>query len=310
MVRAENLTKIYGKTLALDNVNFSVKKGEITGFLGPNGAGKSTLMNIISGYISATKGVVRVDGMDVLEEPEKTKRAIGYLPEHPPLYEEMLVDEYLDFVAHLKKVPRDEAQHEKEQLYLVLRLSDVRFRLIKNLSKGYRQRVGLAQALISSPPLLILDEPTVGLDPRQLLELRGFITSLRPKHTIIISSHILSEIQSICDQLLVIHEGRIVGNDTPQALMVQLQGGHQVTVRVRGAQQAVLQVLGQVPHLQHIKLVNCLEEGACEFVLYSDSAYDIREQIFSCLASANMPILAMARSHMSLEDVFLQLTKK
>lgn len=310
MVKAENLTKSYGKIQALDHVSFSVKRGEIIGFLGPNGAGKSTTMNILSGYISATSGHVSINGMDVLEEPELTKRAIGYLPEHPPLYEDMLVDEYLDFVALLKKVSREDANQEKEQLYMALRLSDVRFRLIKNLSKGYRQRVGLAQALISSPPLLILDEPTVGLDPRQILEFRSFITSLKPKHAVIISSHILSEIQTISDRLLVIHEGRIVANDTPQSLLYQLEGGHQVTVRVRGPEQAVRRVLEQVCGVQRVKGIPSSEIDTCEFILYSDSEHDVREDVFHSLARVSMPILAMARSHMSLEDVFLRLTQK
>ncbi len=308
MVKVKNLTKTYKKTLALDEVSFSVKKGEITGFLGANGAGKSTTMNILCGYICPTAGEVLINDFNIMEEAVQAQRCIGYLPEHPPLYDDMLVDEYLDFVARLKGIDQEQANLEREQIYVSLHLSDIRFRLIRNLSKGYKQRIGLAQALVGAPPLLILDEPTSGLDPRQILEFRSLLLGLKHKHTIIISSHILSEIQSVCDRLLVIHEGRIVANDTPASLSHTLQGEEQLSLRVRGDQESVQRVLNKVENVSRIEDRVCDEEGACEFILYSDT--DIREAVFHALSHANMPILSMARSHMSLEDVFLQLTQK
>ncbi len=308
MVKVKNLTKVYKKNLALDQVSFSVKKGEITGFLGVNGAGKSTTMNILSGYICPTEGEVLINNFNILEESEQAQKCIGYLPEHPPLYDDMLVDEYLDFVARLKGIDQEQANRQREQLYISLHLSDVRFRLIRNLSKGYKQRIGLAQALVGQPPLLILDEPTSGLDPRQILEFRSLLMDLKHKHTIIISSHILSEIQSVCDRLLVIHEGKIVANDTPLNLVHTLQAENQLSLRVRADQAAAHKILHKIQHIQRIQACACDEPGACEFILYSD--VDIREAIFHALSHAQMPILSMMRSHISLEDVFLQLTQK
>ena len=218
MIEVKNLTKRYGQHVALDNVSFAVQKGEIVGFLGPNGAGKSTTMNIITGYLSATDGEAYIDGVNVLENPMAAKQKVGYLPEMPPLYSDMTVDEYLGFVCDIKKIPAAKHNETIAQVAKLARIADVQKRLIKNLSKGYKQRVGLAQALIGNPPVLILDEPTVGLDPKQIIEVRDLVKNLGKNHTVILSSHILQEVQAVCDRLIIISHGHIVATDTPEAL--------------------------------------------------------------------------------------------
>ena len=228
MIEVENLTKKYGSHVAVDNLSFRVERGMIYGFLGPNGAGKSTTMNMMTGYIAATSGTVKINGYDILKNPEQAKKSIGYLPELPPVYPDMTVYEYLRFVAELKKVKKNERQVQIEDVMKQTQIEDVKGRLIKNLSKGYKQRVGLAQAIIGYPEVIILDEPTVGLDPKQIIEIRELIRELAKKHTIILSSHILSEVSAVCDHIMIISKGKLVASDTPEGLMTLLKGGRQM----------------------------------------------------------------------------------
>ena len=234
MIEVENLTKKYGSQVAVDNLSFRVERGMIYGFLGPNGAGKSTTMNMMTGYIAATSGTVKINGYDILKNPEQAKKSIGYLPELPPVYPDMTVYEYLRFVAELKKVKKNERQAQIEDVMKQTQIEDVKGRLIKNLSKGYKQRVGLAQAIIGYPEVIILDEPTVGLDPKQIIEIRELIRELAKKHTIILSSHILSEVSAVCDHIMIISKGKLVASDTPEGLMTLLKGGRQMKLSVLG----------------------------------------------------------------------------
>ena len=232
MIEVENLTKKYGSHVAVDNLSFRVERGMIYGFLGPNGAGKSTTMNMMTGYIAATSGTVKINGYDILKNPEQAKKSIGYLPELPPVYPDMTVYEYLRFVAELKKVKKNERQAQIEDVMKQTQIEDVKGRLIKNLSKGYKQRVGLAQAIIGYPEVIILDEPTVGLDPKQIIEIRELIRELAKKHTIILSSHILSEVSAVCDHIMIISKGKLVASDTPEGLMTLLKGGRKMKLSV------------------------------------------------------------------------------
>ena len=243
MIEVENLTKKYGSHVAVDNLSFRVERGMIYGFLGPNGAGKSTTMNMMTGYIAATSGTVKINGYDILKNPEQAKKSIGYLPELPPVYPDMTVYEYLRFVAELKKVKKNERQAQIEDVMKQTQIEDVKGRLIKNLSKGYKQRVGLAQAIIGYPEVIILDEPTVGLDPKQIIEIRELIRELAKKHTIILSSHILSEVSAVCDHIMIISKGRLVASDTPEGLMTLLKGGRQMKLSVLGEQSKVEELL-------------------------------------------------------------------
>ena len=243
MIEVENLTKKYGSHVAVDNLSFRVERGMIYGFLGPNGAGKSTTMNMMTGYIAATSGTVKINGYDILKNPEQAKKSIGYLPELPPVYPDMTVYEYLRFVAELKKVKKNERQVQIEDVMKQTQIEDVKGRLIKNLSKGYKQRVGLAQAIIGYPEVIILDEPTVGLDPKQIIEIRELIRELAKKHTIILSSHILSEVSAVCDHIMIISKGKLVASDTPEGLMTLLKGGRQMKLSVLGEQSKVEELL-------------------------------------------------------------------
>mgnify|MGYP000823279205 CR=1 FL=1 len=245
MIEVSNLTKKYGDHIAVDHLSFRVEKGQIYGFLGPNGAGKSTTMNIITGYLAATEGTVTIDGKDVQKDPEEAKRAIGYLPELPPLYVDMTVREYLDFVAELKKVPKKERKQQIDEVMEMTQITDMQQRLIRNLSKGYRQRVGLAQAILGYPEVIILDEPTVGLDPKQIIEIRDLIRKLGENHTVILSSHILSEIRAVCDRVLIIRKGRFVVCDTPEDLEEKLSAGGSLELTAKAAPEAAEAVLAQ-----------------------------------------------------------------
>ena len=234
MIEIQNLTKKFGQITAVDDLNFTVNKGEILGFLGPNGAGKSTTMNIITGYLPSTEGTVKVDGFDIMESPTEVKKRIGYLPEHPPIYMDMTVKEYLDFVSDLKLVERRQKKAQMNNVMELVNITDVRDRLIKNLSKGYKQRVGLAQALIGSPDVLVLDEPTAGLDPKQIIEVRKLIKTLGKKHTIILSSHILPEVSAVCERVVIINKGKIVAVDTPDNLSKGLGIASRLSVTIDG----------------------------------------------------------------------------
>ena len=278
MIEVKNLVKKYGDHTAVDHLSFHVDKGQIYGFLGPNGAGKSTTMNIMTGYIASTSGEVLIDGHNILEEPEAAKKCIGYLPEQPPLYFDMTVAEYLKFAAELKKVPKNERETQIEQVMELTGITAMANRLIKNLSKGYKQRVGLAQAILGYPEIIILDEPTVGLDPKQIIEIRELIRKLSEEHTIILSSHILSEVSAVCDYIMIINHGKLVASDTTENLMNHSLGSNTLELTVKGEKQDVEKT-------------------------------DIREKLFYMMAEAKMPILNMQFTKVSLEDIFLELTQ-
>jgi len=308
LIEVEKLTKRYGQHVAVDDLDFSVKRGEILGFLGPNGAGKSTTMNIITGYISATGGTVRVDGHDVLEEPEEVKKKLGYLPEAPPLYLDMTVNEYLDFVAAIKRVDAKEKRRSMEKIMDLVKIDDVSGRLIKNLCKGYRQGGGLAQALIGNPPVLILDEPTIGLDPKQIIEIRNLIKDLGQEHTIILSSHILPEVTAVCERVIIIHRGKIVAGDTIENLSRSLRGSHRLAVRVAGVE---AEVLGKLRSLAQVKQADALgsrEPETVDFYVESEGDADVRRPVFEAMSESGFPILMMRSVDLTLEDIFLQLT--
>lgn len=308
MIEVKNLTKRYGQHLAVDNISFSVTDGEIVGFLGPNGAGKTTTMNIVTGYISATSGDVVINGSDILDKPEAAKKNIGYLPELPPIYGEMKVDEYLDFVADIKKVKVSERKKMIEDIKESVRITEMSKRLIKNLSKGYKQRVGLAQAMMGYPPVIILDEPTVGLDPKQIIEMRDVIRKLGKQHTVILSSHILSEVSAVCDRVIIINKGRIVVSDTPERLSTTLTHGHKMSVRVKGEPNRILSAIGEYSVIKSAKVEGSKEKGSVDLILSGDEDVDIREAIFSCLSKNDMPILMMKSLDLTLEEIFLQVT--
>ena len=305
MIEVKNLVKDYGGHIAVDHLNFTVEDGQIYGFLGPNGAGKSTTMNIITGYLGATEGEVWIDGHNILDEPEKAKKNIGYLPEVPPLYIEMTVDEYLNFAAELKKIPAGTRREATAEAKKLAGLNGVEKRLIRNLSKGYRQRVGLAQAVLGMPDVIILDEPTVGLDPKQIIEIRDVIRSLGKNHTVILSSHILSEVSAVCDHILIISHGRLIASDTPENLEKKMTGEKMLELLVRGSAEAVGEVLdlavpGREYHLE------AEEDGSVRVSL--ELAEDVREPLFFAFADQRLPILAMNLQRASLEEVFLELT--
>lgn len=308
MIEVKNLVKRYGNHLALDNVSFTVENGEVIGFLGPNGAGKSTTMNIITGYLSSTEGEVLVDGVSVLDEPEKAKKKIGYLPEIPPLYTEMTVDEYLLFVCQLKGVAADKRVETVTRIARQTRIADVRKRLIRNLSKGYRQRVGIAQALIGDPDVLILDEPTVGLDPKQITEVRSLIKELSETHTLIISSHILAEVQNVCTRVIIINKGRIVATDTPENLAKSSVKSNKLEMRIKGPKNDVLNGITAIEGVTAAEIVRIREEGSVDIDIDTDEEHDVREAIFEFCSENHYPILQMKSLEVSLEDIFLQIT--
>ncbi len=308
MIEVRNITKRYGAQKALDDVSFSVNDGEILGFLGPNGAGKSTAMNIITGYISATSGKVLVDGCDVLEQPMKAKKNMGYLPEIPPLYEDMTVKEYLYFIYDLKKCKLPKISHMKDICSLI-GLGDVYGRLIKNLSKGYRQRVGFAQALVGDPKILILDEPTVGLDPKQIVEIRDLIKKLGKRHTVILSSHILPEVQAVCDRIVVINRGRIVADDTEKNILAGFDDEKNIYLTAQGDKQSVLDSLESIDGAQKVTCKKA-KGGELEIVIKSAKDSDIRRQVFDSAAKGGWAILEMRTSKPTLEEIFIRLTEQ
>ncbi|MDR1316096.1 MAG: ABC transporter ATP-binding protein [Spirochaetales bacterium] len=308
MIEAANLVKRYGPHTAVDHANFRIENGEIVGFLGPNGAGKSTTMNILTGYLSSTEGTVSVDGLDILEHPIEAKKKIGYLPENPPLYPEMTVREYLFFAGEIKKVPSGVLRGRMARVMETVGVQDVSGRLIKNLSKGYRQRVGLAQAMIGDPEILILDEPTAGLDPKQILEIRDLITRLGQDHTIILSSHILPEVSAVCRRVLIINQGVIVADDTPDNLAKRLLGGSHIILRLDAGEGAVSDVLAKIAGISGREFREPQEAGTVELVLEAAGDVDIRRDIFRAFSAADIPILMMRSLDMSLEDIFLHVT--
>lgn len=306
MIEVNNLVKTYGKYMAVKGITFNVAEGEVLGFLGPNGAGKSTTMNMITGYISATSGEVKIGGFDILKDPAEAKKKIGYLPEIPPVYVDMTVREYLEFVAELKGVKKSEAPSMLEEIMEKIKITHVSHKLIKNLSKGYRQRVGLAQALVGYPEVLILDEPTVGLDPKQIIEIREVIKELSKNHTIILSSHILSEISAVCNRVMIINKGNIVASDTPDRLSAKLSESR-YRVRFKGKAEDVFEALKEFDNLT-VENAESEEEGTCDFLISGKDLADVREAVFNAAVSKGLVILIMKSEKMSLEEVFLQVT--
>ncbi len=308
MIEVSNLVKRYGNHTAVDHLSFKIEKGKIYGFLGPNGAGKSTTMNMISGYIASTEGTVVIDGHDILEEPEEAKKCIGYLPEQPPVYFDMTVLEYMRFVADLKKIPKDKRKSMIEEIMEMVQIADVKNRLIKNLSKGYRQRVGLAQAIMGYPEVIILDEPTVGLDPKQIIEIRSLIKSLKQKHTVILSSHILSEVSAVCDYVMIISHGKLVASDTPENLSQLAAGSNNLSMLVKGEKELIKESLQNIEGVREVSLHYNEQQTAWSIQLSSDKQADVREKVFYRMAEIRCPILEMQSRKASLEEIFLELT--
>ena len=303
MIEVKNLSKSYGSKLAVDGISFTAGESEILGFLGPNGAGKSTTMNMLTGYLSSSGGQALINGVDILEDPVRAKKDIGYLPELPPLYLDMTVMEYLNFVYDLKKCRLPKRSHLDEICRLV-KITDVQKRVIRNLSKGYKQRVGLAQALVGNPKVLILDEPTVGLDPKQIIEIRTLIKKLGKNHTVILSSHILSEVQAVCDKIVVIDKGKLVANDTAE----NLSADHKLTVQIEGPTKEVKSLLEQIPQMVEVHLNRTIDKTIGEYELNAQEGCDIRREVFKRMAARNYPILLMRSSELTLEEIFLKLT--
>lgn len=308
MIEVKNLVKKYGDHLAVDHLSFHVEKGQIYGFLGPNGAGKSTTMNIMTGYIASTDGEVIINGHNILEEPEEAKKCIGYLPEQPPLYFDMTVKEYLKFAAELKKVPRDRRENQIKDVTKMVGITNMQERLIKNLSKGYRQRVGLAQAILGYPEIIILDEPTVGLDPKQIIEIRELIRKLAKNHTIILSSHILSEVSEVCDYILIINNGKLVASDTTDNLEKMTMGSNTLELSVKGDRERMKNILDQMEEIREVEWVKSEEQDLVSLKITTDENTDVREKIFYKMAEKQMPIMDMHSTRISLEDIFLELT--
>ena len=309
MIEVSNLVKKYGDHTAVDHLSFQIEKGKIYGFLGPNGAGKSTTMNMITGYIASTEGKVMIDGHDILEEPEAAKKCIGYLPEMPPLYFDMTVLEYMKFAADLKKIPRNQKDKQIKEVMDMVKITDMKDRLIKNLSKGYRQRVGLAQAILGYPEVIILDEPTVGLDPKQIIEIRDLIKGLKQKHTVILSSHILSEVRAVCDYVLIISHGKLVASDTPDNLERLAAGSNSLLMKVKGEKDTIRKALETIEGVTGVEMSYDSDEKLWKTKLSIQENADIREKVFYAMAKANCPIYEMQVKRVSLEDVFLELTE-
>lgn len=306
MIEVKNLVKKYGDHTTVDHLSFTVEKGQIYGFLGPNGAGKSTTMNIMTGYLGATDGEVLINGHDILKEPEAAKKSIGYLPELPPLYMDMTVMEYLKFSAELKKIKKEDREQEIEKALKLVKLADVQDRLIKNLSKGYKQRVGLAQAILGFPEIIILDEPTVGLDPKQIIEIRELIRELAKEHTVILSSHILAEIREVCDYIMIISKGKLVASDTPEHLEELMNGSDTIHIETRAEKETVREILSGLKDIEDVTYTQ--ENEILKAEVKTKERKDIREVIFSAFAEAKCPLLTLQKTTVSLEEVFLELT--
>lgn len=310
MITISHLTKSYGKKKALDDVSFTVGDGEVLGFLGPNGAGKSTTMNIITGYISSTSGSVDVDGFNILDDPIEVKKRIGYLPEQPPLYLDMIVYDYLDFVYDLKKVKTENKKEHIQNIINEVGIEGVKGRRIGNLSKGYKQRVGLAGALIGDPSVLILDEPTVGLDPKQIIEIRNLIKDLGAKRTVILSSHILSEISAVCERVIIINNGKLVAEDTPENLSERFGKNNKMMLRVAGIKEDIERVLNSIENVTAVRLLKQFDETSYDFEIESSVEIDndFNKKLFFAFAENQMPIIMQQKEEESLEDIFLQVT--
>ena len=307
MIEVRNLTKHYGDKIAVNDISFTVEDGEILGFLGPNGAGKSTTMNMLTGYISSTSGTALINGIDILDDPIKAKANIGYLPEIPPLYIDMTVKSYLNFIFDLKKCKLPRKAHLSDICELC-KVTDVKDRIIKHLSKGYKQRVGLAQALIGNPPVLVLDEPTVGLDPKQIIEIRNLIKKLGRTHTVILSSHILSEIQAVCDRVIIIDKGEIAADDTADNLSKKISADHRLIVRIEGKKDEILYELRKIPGIKYVRADMEREPGVYEYEMEAEEGTDLRREVNKVVQEHGWAILLMKSSELTLEDIFLKIT--
>lgn len=310
MIEVKNLVKRYGNHTAVDGLNFTIEEGKIYGFLGPNGAGKSTTMNMITGYIASTSGEVLINGCNILDDAEKAKKYIGYLPEQPPLYFDMTVREYLQFVAELKKVPKKDRETMIEEIMDVVKIKEMSNRLIRNLSKGYKQRVGLAQAIIGYPEIIILDEPTVGLDPKQIIEIRDLIKSLGKNHTVILSSHILSEVSAVCDYALIIAHGKLVASDTPENLSKKAFEDDALELTVKGERDEIVSAVEAFENVDSVTVKESKEPGCVDLSVKTYDLADIREELFYRMAELHYPILKMEHIRATLEDIFLELTER
>ena len=308
MIEVKNLVKKYGNHTAVDHLNFTIEEGHVYGFLGPNGAGKSTTMNIMTGYLGATEGEVLINGHDILKEPEEAKKQIGYLPELPPLYMEMTVREYLEFVAELKGIAKNKREESINEVEKMVKIWEVENRLIRNLSKGYRQRVGLAQAVLGFPKIIILDEPSVGLDPKQIIEIRELIRQLSKKHTVILSSHILAEVREVCDYILIISKGKLVASDTPENLERNLGDSDLIEIETKASPDEVRRILETVDGIRSISTKH-LENGIAWAQIQEKKNTDIREKVFQAFAQNHQPLLKLNPLQVSLEDVFMELTQ-
>ena len=305
MIELKNVTKKYGNFVAVDDISFKIEDGEIIGLLGPNGAGKSTTMNMITGFIEPTKGEIRVDGFDILKKPRKAKKQIGYMPENVPLYMELTVKEFVKYLAELKYVDRKERKEEIERVIKQTGLEDVQNKLIRNLSRGYKQRVSLAGSLVGHPKILILDEPTVGLDPKQITEIRNLIKELSKEHTIILSSHILSEVSQICKKVIIINKGKIVAIDTPENLENKVNDEKSLIITVEDTENKIEEVVKKLDNIKEIKLVKDLEDGTKQYIIIWKAEDDLRKKIFEYLAKENITIFEMKKPEATLEDAFM-----
>ena len=310
MIEINHLVKKYGEHVAVDDLTLTVEPGKIYGFLGPNGAGKSTTMNIITGYLAATGGEVKINGFDVLKQPEGAKKCVGYLPELPPLYMDMTVKEYLDFVAELKKLDKSLRAGYVKEAMKITRTEEVSGRLIRNLSKGYRQRVGFAQAVLGYPEILILDEPTVGLDPKQIIEIRDLIRELGKKHTIILSSHILSEISAVCDHVFIISHGKLVASDSTENLLERMTGAQEIELLLKAEENEAETAIREIAQVERCEKTEAKEDGTVGLLVTAKKDADVREAIYHTCVEHHMPILEMKAASKSLEDVFLELTSQ
>jgi len=310
VIEIQNLTKYYGDLRAVDGISFTVERGEILGFLGPNAAGKTTTMRVIAGYLPATSGSVSVAGFDVFKNGLEVKRQIGYLPENPPLYLDMRVFDYLRFVAVIKGVSSREVNSEVERVTDKLALSEVLDKQIAQLSKGFKQRVGLAQALLNNPPVLILDEPTIGLDPKQIIEVRELIKSFGQDHTVILSTHILPEVSMTCNRVIIINEGRLVAVDTPENLTARLKGSESILLEVEGPSEEVIQTIRQIPRIRSVASLSAKKSNVSKYTVEAEVGADIRKEIAAAIVRHNWGLLELKTESLSLEKIFLQLTTR
>ena len=306
MIEINNLVKNYGTKFAVDDISFKVGKGEIVGFLGPNGAGKSTTMNILTGYLSSTSGEAKVGGIDILENPNEAKKLIGFLPEQPPLYFDMTVNEYLNFVYEIKGCKLNRERHLAE-IRQVTKIEDVKNRLIKNLSKGYKQRVGIAQALVGNPPVIIFDEPTVGLDPKQIIEIRNLIRNLGQSHTVILSTHILSEVQSVCDRIIIINEGKIIADERTENITRVVEENRRYSLKICGPQREIQNLLQEIPGVISVELTGERELDSYTYIVEAEKGVDIRKPVFYVLSEKNYPMIGLEPLGMNLEEVFIKI---